>query len=207
MLTTVVFDLGGVLIDWDPRYLYRKLFCGDEAAMERFLTEICTGAWNSQQDAGRNWEEAIAELSALYPAYASMIKAFRSRWQEMLAGEIEGTVGILRELKCAGIGLYAVTNWSHEMFPIALERFAFLSCFKGIIVSGAERVVKPDARIFALLTERYGLYPNEMVFVDDSPVNVAAATACGMHGIHFVSPADLRASLTALGLLLSGVDT
>jgi 2-haloacid dehalogenase len=196
----VVFELGGVLIDWDPRHLYRKLFAGDDAAMEGFLADICSNSWNLQQDAGRSWAEAIAELSARHPAHAAMIAAFRARWAEMMAGPIAGTVAILRELKDAGTPLYALTNWSHETFPIALERYEFLSWFDAIVVSGAERLVKPDPRIFTLLMERHRLRAEQLVFIDDNPRNAEAAAALGMHAIHFVSPPRLRAELAALGL-------
>lgn len=207
MRTTVVFDLGGVLFDWNPRHLYRKLFAEDEAAMERFLAEVCTSDWNLQQDAGRYWAEAIAELSGRYPEHAPLIEVFRSRWPEMLKGQIDGSVAILQELKDAGTALYALTNWSHETFPIALERFPFLSWFNGILVSGAERLIKPDPRIFSLLTERYGLRADELVFVDDNLGNAEAATALGWHGIHFVSPGALRAELAALGFPLAMAGT
>lgn len=201
MRTTVVFDLGGVLIDWDPRHLYRKLFADDEAAMERFLSEICTSEWNLQQDAGRSWAEATALLKAEHPAHAGLIDAFHQRWPEMMAGEIEGTVAILHELKEAGTPLYALTNWSHETFPAALERFAFLSWFQGIVVSGQERLVKPDPQIYLLLVTRHGLRPEEIVYIDDNPHNAAVATSLGMHGIHFTGAAPLRRELAALGLL------
>ena len=199
--TTVVFDLGGVLIDWDPRHLYRKLFPGDEAGMERFLAEVCTGAWNLRQDAGRSWAEATALLRAEHPDKAALIDAYHRRWPEMLAGPIEGTVAILRELRAAGTPLYALTNWSQETFPVALERFEFLAWFQGIVVSGQERLVKPDPRIYRLLVERHGLRPAEVAYIDDNLRNADAATALGMHGIHFTGPAALRRDLAALGLL------
>ena len=199
--TTVVFDLGGVLIDWDPRHLYRKLFPGDEAGMERFLAEICTSEWNLRQDAGRSWAEAVALLKAEHPGQTALIDAFRQRWPEMLAGPIEGSVAVLRELKDIGAPLYALTNWSQETFPIALERFRFMGWFRGVVVYGREGLVKPDPRIYRLLVERHGLRPEDIAYVDDSPRNAEAATALGMHGIHFTGPAALREELAALGLL------
>jgi 2-haloacid dehalogenase len=199
--TTVVFDLGGVLIDWDPRYLYRKLFLEDEAAMERFLAEVCTGAWNLQQDAGRTWAEATALLKARHPTQAAMIDAFHLRWSEMIAGAIGDTVAILRELKEAETPLYALTNWSYETFPLALERFDFMRWFQDIVVSGQEKLVKPDPRIYRLLLERHGLQAENVVFIDDNPRNAAAAIALGMHGIHFTNAAALRHELASLGLL------
>jgi 2-haloacid dehalogenase len=198
---TVVFDLGGVLIDWDPRYLYRKLFPGDEVGMERFLAEVCTNEWNLQQDAGRSWAEATAVLKEQHPEQATLIDAFYHRWPEMIAGPIEGSVAILSELKAAGAPLYALTNWSHETFPIALERFEFMSWFRGIVVSGQEKLIKPDPQIYRLLVDRHGLRPGDIVYIDDNARNAAAATSLGMHGIHFTGPAALRDELISLGLL------
>ncbi|MFC0409819.1 HAD family hydrolase [Roseomonas elaeocarpi] len=200
---TVIFDLGGVLIDWDPRHLYRKLFPGDEAAMERFLAEVCTGAWNLQQDAGRSWAEATAELRAKFPEQAPMIDAYHHRWPEMIAGSIEGTVRILRELHVAGTPLFALTNWSAETFPVALERFDFMALFRGTLVSGAEKLIKPDPAIFRLILSRFEINPAEAVFIDDVPRNAEAATALGIHGIRFTSPEALRAELRRLGFPLA----
>ena len=138
-----IFDLGGVLVDWNPRYLYRKLFDGDEVAMERFLGEICNTAWNLQQDAGRPFAEACALLVARHPGQRGLIEAYRARWPEMLAGPIHGTVEILRELKARGTPLYALTNWSAETFPLALERYDFLHWFEGTVGSGVEMLLKP----------------------------------------------------------------
>jgi 2-haloacid dehalogenase len=169
--------------------------------MERFLAEVCTSDWNLQQDAGRSWAEAVTLLKGKHPDQARLIDAFHQRWPEMLAGPIEGTVAILRELRDIGTPLYALTNWSHETFPIALERFEFLDWFRGIIVSGQEKLVKPDPRIYQLLMERHGLQPEDIAYVDDNLRNAEAATALGMHGIHFISPTALRNELTLLGLL------
>jgi 2-haloacid dehalogenase len=196
----VVFDLGGVLIDWDPRHLYRKLI-PDQAEMERFLTEVCSPAWNLEQDRGRSWTEACALLRARHPDHGELIDAFRSRWPEMLAGPIEGSLDILRELKDSGTRLFGLTNWSHETFPIAVESYDFLGWFETIVVSGQERLVKPDARIYHLLIERSGLDPTTLIYIDDNPANAAAATALGMHGVHFTSPSALRRELTSLGVL------
>lgn len=199
--TTAVFDLGGVLMDWDPRHLYRKLFPGDEVAMERFLAEICTAEWNAQQDAGRPWAEATSLLKAAHPEQAALIDAFHHRWPETMAGPIEGSVEILRALRDRGVPLYALTNFSHETFPFALERFDFLAWFKGIVVSGQERLIKPDPRIYQLLLERHALRADDIVYIDDNEANAAAAAALGMHGIHFTSPPQLRTELVSLGLL------
>ena len=197
----VVFDLGGVLVDWDPRYLYRKLFAGDDAAMERFLAEVCTSEWNLQQDAGRSFADASALLKQKCPEQAELIDAFHQRWPEMIAGPIEGTVEILSELKAQSTPLYALTNWSHETFPVALERFDFMAWFSGIVVSGQERLIKPDPEIFRLLMARYGLRAADLIYIDDNARNAQIASDLGMHGIHFSGPEALRRELALLGIL------
>ncbi|KRE95011.1 HAD family hydrolase [Frateuria sp. Soil773] len=197
----VVFDLGGVLIDWNPRYLYRQLFAGDEAAMERFLAEVCTQDWNERQDAGRGWDEAIAGLSARHPQHAPLIEAYRARWEEMLGGPLQDSVAVLGELRGRGVPLYALTNWSQETFPIALRRFDFLDWFGGIVVSGRERLCKPDPAIFRLLLARFALAAERTVYIDDAPRNVEAARRLGMHAIAFRDAARLRAALCDAGLL------
>ena len=197
----VVFDLGGVLLQWNPRFLYRKLFPGDEQAMENFLATVCTQQWNERQDAGRPFAAAISELVAKHADKAHLIEAFRTRFDEMIPAAIDGTVEILLELSRAGVPLYALTNFSAETFPAQRDRFAFLSAFDGIVVSGEEGVIKPDPRIFRILLERYAVVPAHAVFVDDNAANAAAATALGMHGIHFRSPRQLRDELVALSLL------
>lgn len=200
MIDTVVFDLGGVLVDWNPRYLYRKLF-DDEAAMERFLAEVCTGAWNERQDAGRPWSEAVATLSAEFPEHTRLIAAFHDRWAEMLAGPIHDSVAVLAELKARGLRLYALTNWSHETFPIALERYDFLHWFEGVVVSGEERLIKPDPAIYRCLFQRYGIDPERAIYIDDARRNVDAAKALGMHAWWFQGADGLRAWLASQGLV------
>ena len=200
-IRAVVFDLGGVCIDWDPRYLYRKLFDGDDAGMERFLAEVCNQDWNAEQDSGRPWAEAIEILSREHPASRALIEAFRERWSEMLGGAIEETVEILDELRAAGVPIFALSNWSAETFPLARPRFAFLDWFDGIVISGAEGIRKPDPRIFRLLLERHGLRAETTVFVDDVPENVTTAEAVGMVGLVFRDASALRRDLRALGLL------
>ena len=199
--SVVVFDLGGVLIEWNPRNLYRKLFNGDVAAMEMFLTEICTPDWNERQDAGRPFKDAEDELILRHPDKARLIRAWCARFDEMIPGAIDGTVRVLEELKKRGVPLYALSNWSAETFPSQRKRFAFLQHFLGILVSGEEGVIKPDPRIFRLLLERYGLRAEDAVFIDDDPGNAHAARALGIHGIHFQSPDTLEKELGALGLL------
>ena len=197
----VVFDLGGVLIDWNPRYLYRSLFDGDEAAMERFLAEVTTPEWNLQQDAGRTWRRAVQELAAIHPDRRELIAAYDDRWEETLGGPIEATVEILADLRRAGVRLGALTNWSAEKFPIALARYDFLGWFETIVVSGEVGMIKPDRRIFDHLFERTGLQPSRTIFIDDSKANVVAAMDVGMLSIEFTDSAALRRRLEALGLL------
>jgi 2-haloacid dehalogenase len=198
-----VFDFGGVLIDWDPRHLYRKLLAGDEAAIEHFLATVCTHEWNRCQDAGRSFAEGARLLKAEHPDKAELIDAYHTRFDEMLAGSIAGSVAILAELRDRGIPLYGLTNWSAETFPAAVERFAFLRWFRGILVSGEIRLAKPDPRIFALLIQRFALEPERAVYIDDVEANVAAARPFGIHAIHFTTPARLREELVGLGLLPS----
>lgn len=200
MSQAVIFDLGGVLIDWNPRHLYRKLF-GDEAEMERFLDTVCTPAWNAEQDAGRPIAVAVAELSARHPEHSALIEAFYARWPEMLAGAIEDSVAVLARLRALGVPLYALTNWSAETFPLARARFDFLGWFRGIVVSGEVGMKKPDPAIFRLCLERFALAPGDAVFIDDAPANVAAAEALGLTGLRFTSAAGLDRELRALGLL------
>ena len=199
----VVFDLGGVLIDWDPRYLYRKLL-DDEAAVEEFLATVCTPEWNAEQDRGRPFAEGVAELVERHPVHAAAITAYHERWPEMLGGAVGGTVEVLAELRAAGVPVYALTNWSAETFGIARERFEFLEWFDGVLVSGEERMIKPDPAIFRLLLDRFGLDPGATFYIDDSPANVAAADRIGFDAVRFTSPAQLRRDLEARGLLSAG---
>jgi 2-haloacid dehalogenase len=199
--SVVVFDLGGVLIDWDPRHLYRKMFGGDEAAMEKFLATVCTPEWNARQDAGRPWTEAVSVLVEDFPAERERITAFHERWPETLGEEVAGTVAILGELHARAVPLYALSNWSAETFPIARARFPFLGLFNGIVISGEERVSKPHPRLFQVLFDRYGLDPRAAVFIDDAPRNVEVATGMGMLGLVFTGAAPLRTALEAIGLL------
>jgi 2-haloacid dehalogenase len=198
--TTVVFDLGGVLIDWDPRYLYRQLF-DDPDEMESFLAEVTTAEWNAHQDAGRPWADAVEILVAEHPERRELIEAFQRRWPEMLAGEISGTVDVLAELRAAGVRLIALSNWSAEMFPIARARFDFLAWFEGIVISGEVGVNKPDRRIFEHLAAQFEIEPETALFIDDSPANVDAASALGFRVIQFTDATALRLQLVSIGLL------
>jgi 2-haloacid dehalogenase len=198
--TAVVFDLGGVLIDWNPRYLYRTLF-DDEAEMEAFLAEVTTQEWNAEQDAGRPWSEAVEALVAQHPDRRELIEAYWHRWPETLGGPIQGTVDILGELRARGVRTYALSNWSAETFPLARPRFPFLEWFDGILISGEAKLAKPDPLIFAHLLERFGLEPGSTVFIDDSTANVRAAEAAGLIAMRFENPEKLRAELVVLRLL------
>jgi 2-haloacid dehalogenase len=201
VVNTILFDLGAVLIDWNPRYLYREHFAGDEAAMERFLDEIVPGEWNRSIDAGKTFDEAVAERIRLHPTHADLIRLWRDGWPRMLADEIPGSVALLRELRDRGHRLYALTNWSAETFPIARERFGFLDWFEDIVVSGEVRLAKPDPRIFELTIRRCRLEPRRTVFIDDSLHNVEAGRNAGLHALHFRNPEALRRDLAQLGLL------
>ena len=199
-MRSVVFDLGGVLVDWDPRYMYRQLF-DDPDEMESFLAEVATAEWNAYQDAGRPWAEAVELLVAEHPQRRELIEAFHGRWPEMLAGEIPGTVDVLAELRAEGVRLVALSNWSAETFPVARERFDFLAWFEGIVISGDVGVNKPDRQIFEHLMEHFGIEPAEALFIDDSSANVEAAKALGLSAIQFTDAEPLRRELVRLGLL------
>jgi 2-haloacid dehalogenase len=196
----VVFDMGGVLLDWNPRHLYRKLFDG-EAAVETFLATVCTVEWNRRQDAGRPIAEAVSELRARHPEEAERIAAFYDRWPETFNGPIEESVRILAELRESGTPLLLLTNASGETFPITRSVYPFLDWFPRVMVSGDVGMIKPDRRIFELLVERHGLDAAETVFIDDTPENVEAARDVGFYGIHFTTPEALRAELSGLSML------
>ena len=178
--SVAVFDLGGVLIDWNPRYLYRKLFAGNNDAMEHFLANVCTLNWNSQQDAGRTLAEACALLKSQHPNHAAMIDAWRERYDEMLGGTIPGMIELLDELRSQGVPIYALSNWSAETFPAAQKRFDFLQWFHAILLSGHVKLMKPDPRIYQLLFDTHKIEPAEAVYVDDVQANVDAATTLGI---------------------------
>jgi 2-haloacid dehalogenase len=199
----VIFDLGGVLIGWDPLQLYRTLLTSDEE-IQRFFDEARIFEWNSELDAGGSFDAAVTELSAEFPHYAHLIEAWHLRWEETITGAIEGTVDILAELRDdADTSVYALTNWSAEKFPIAKSMFDFLGWFEGVVVSGEEGMTKPDFRIYQTLLDRYDVSPATAVFIDDSKHNVEAANALGMTGVQFYDPARLRADLKRVGLPLS----
>lgn len=200
-IKTIVFDLGGVLIDWNPRYLFSKVFDSSEK-MEFFLNEVCNQDWNEQQDAGRSFAEGTSLLKEKFPEYSAEIEVYDSRWHEMLGGAIESTVEILESFhKTRNYRLLALTNWSSEKFPIARERYDFLNYFEGILVSGDDKLKKPDPAIYNLLCNRYDLLPEEALFIDDSLKNIKAAKELGFLTHHFQNPAALHNFLKKQELL------
>lgn len=202
-LQAVVWDVGGVLLDWNPRHLYRALF-DDEAAMERFLAEICTAEWHADHDRGASVEASVAELAARHPEHAALIRAWAERSEEMIAGPIDGSVEILRELTDAGVPCYALTNMEAETYPGRRARYDFMRWFRGTVVSAHEGVIKPDPVIFRRLIERFSLVPERTVMIDDSPANVTAAAKAGLVSVRFRSPGQLREWLVEAGLLARG---
>jgi 2-haloacid dehalogenase len=200
---TVIFDLGGVLIDWNPRYLYRKLFVDDEPGMERFLSEVTTAAWNHSLDAGKSFAEGVAELIAKHPAERERIEAYHSRWIETVSGPIMGTVEILEDLAERKVPLYAITNWAAETFDIVRRdpAYAFLDLFREIYVSGTLRLAKPEPAIFHHALGRIDGDPSDSLFIDDVEKNIRAAAALGITVHHFTSPEGLAADLQERGLL------
>lgn len=200
-ITTIIFDLGNVLIDWNPRYVYRKIFDNEEK-IDWFFENICTHDWNEKQDAGRSLQEATEELVAKYPEYESEVRAYYGRWEEMLGGPINETVSILQSLReMKKYKIYALTNWSAETFPVALERYDFLHWFDGIVMSGEEKTRKPFADIYQTLLDRFEVDPSEALFIDDSLRNVAGAEAVGINGIHFQSPRQLLNELIKMKIV------
>ena len=200
MLSTIIFDLGGVLIDWNPEYVFREVI-PDEERRRYFFENICTHEWNIEQDAGRPLEDATTLLVEQWPDWEHEVRSYYGRWEEMLGGPIEETVELLREIRDLGTHrLLALTNWSAETFPVALERYDFLQWFEGIVVSGHERTRKPFADIYQLLLDRYGVMPAEAAFIDDSLKNVEAAEALGIQGIHFQNADQLRETLRNHGV-------
>jgi 2-haloacid dehalogenase len=192
---TVIFDLGGVLIDWNPDYVFKTIFEKEEEK-KWFFDNICTSDWNEEQDAGRSLKEATEELITKFPDHEMNIRAFYDRWEEMLGGPIEGTVEVLKDLRSREeLKLYALTNWSAETFPVALERYDFLHWFDGRLVSGEEKTRKPFMDIYEKLISRFNINPNEAVYIDDNMRNLHPARELGMHIIHFKSPEQLKEEL------------
>jgi 2-haloacid dehalogenase len=198
-ILAVVFDLGGVLIDWNPRHLYRQMFAGHDE-MERFLAEVCNDAWHRQHDLGADIRESCVRLAAEHPGYHDMIMAWDERGEEMAAGQIDETVEVLSGLKATGMPCYALSNMEPGPFALRYERFGFMKLFDGFVISGLEGVAKPDRRIFEILLERYGLDPAATVFTDDAQRNVDAAQAVGISALLFTSARQLGQDLAGLGV-------
>jgi 2-haloacid dehalogenase len=199
-IDTIIFDLGGVLIDWNPRYVYRKIFKTEEE-IDWFLQNVTTPEWNENQDAGYPLHKATEELIAKHPEWEPEIKAYYGRWLEMLGQDIHETVEILQQLKGTGkYKLYALTNWSAETFPHALERFEFFKAFDGVVVSGQEKMRKPSAEFYKILIDRYHLDPARTIFIDDVLRNVKGAESVGIMGIHFHNPSQLKDELRRKGI-------
>ncbi len=197
----VVFDVGNVLYDWDPRILYRRLI-DDDGALDVFLRDVCTKEWHFQHDAGRPFAETSAELAALYPQHADLIAAWGPRFSEQIPGPVAGMPELVAELDAGGVPLFAITNFSDEFFqPFRAQEAAMFDRFRDIVVSGAERLMKPDAAIYELALRRFGLAAGEALFVDDRQDNVDGAAAVGMHAVTFTDAAALRGELGRLGLL------
>jgi 2-haloacid dehalogenase len=196
---TVVFDVGNVLLRWDPRNLYRKVFA-DETQMEWFLSTVCTSQWNIEQDRGRDWEEAVALLVKDHPDHEIPIRAFHDRWEETVSGVIDDNVALLARLRQAGVPNFCITNFSSPKFSLSQKLYPFLAGFDGVIVSGDERLLKPEPEIYNLLLDRYGLKAEDCIFIDDSKANIEGARAVGMHAIHYLEPMDLAAELRRYGI-------
>ena len=197
MIKNIIFDFGGVLLDWNPRYLYKSYFNNDEE-MEHFLADICNGEWNIKQDDGRPFAEAVKELQAKFPEYAEAIQMYDDDWEKMLKCELPESIDLLKELKSMGYGIYGLTNWSAEKIGYAFANYSFFSLFDGIVVSGVEKVVKPDRKIYEILLERYSLKPGECVFIDDNQDNVDMAKVLGINAIRFDNIGNVKEHLETL---------
>jgi len=196
-----IFDLGGVLIDWNPLNLYTPMFEGRDAERDYFMSVVCPQEWNAQQDAGRPFPEAIEVRMQEFPEYAPYIEAYFSRWEEMITGEITGTVKILAALKDMGYPLYALSNWGSETYDMVHEQFEFLSWFQDRVISGKVKMVKPDPEIFEYLLKRIQREAQDCLFIDDTEENIVVAKRLGFETIHFVSPEQLENELCQRGLI------
>jgi 2-haloacid dehalogenase len=201
-ITTIVFDFGGVLLDWNPHNLYRRFFNRKEE-IDQFLSEVRFSEWNLQQDKGRPFEQGVAELSSEFPQYSHLIRAFHDNWEESIVGPIAGSVAILRGLKLAGYALYGLSNWSAETFPLAYNKYEFFRLFDGIIISGDVKVVKPEPAIFQLLLTRANCPADQCLLIDDSTLNIEAAQKLGFASIRFQSPEQLERELQKLNIRMS----
>jgi 2-haloacid dehalogenase len=199
--TAIIFDFGNVLVDWNPRHLYRKLFPGDEAGMERFLAEVDFLGHARQYDLGRPPAEIVAEYSGRFPQYASLFEAYHDRFPEAIGGLIQKNVDLLSELKRLGYPLYGLSNWSGPQFLPFRNKTVFFDLFDDILISGDIKIVKPDPRIYENLLARIGRQPRDCIFVDDSLPNVEAAAKLGFRAIQYHSGVDLRDEMSKMGIL------
>jgi 2-haloacid dehalogenase len=197
----LVFDVGGVLLDWNPRHLYRKFFNGDQAGMEQFLKEIDFNNWNLQQDAGRPFSAAVALLTAEHPQWADLIQAYHSRWEETILGPIQGSLEILAELRQSGYPVYALSNFSIEKFRLVRDQYDFFAWFDDILLSAQVRLVKPDPKIFKVFLEQIEREPDQCLLIDDSSPNIETAHKLGFDAILFQSSEQLRSELNQRGIL------
>ncbi|HNQ27609.1 MAG TPA: HAD family phosphatase [Aquaticitalea sp.] len=201
-IKAIIFDLGGVLIDWNPEYVFLDVFEGDRTRMKWFFDNICTNDWNENQDAGYPIAQATEERVALFPEHETLIRMYYGRWEEMLGGAIQDSVAILKALiDLKKYKVVALTNWSHETFPVALQRFDFLHWFEGIVVSGEEKTRKPFKDIYELTLNRFGINAENAMFIDDNLRNIQAAGSLGIQTVHFTSPQNLKATLVDMGIL------
>jgi 2-haloacid dehalogenase len=203
IINTIIFDLGGVLIDWNPRYVFHDNYFDSPEKRDHFFEHICTPGWNENQDAGHPIAKATEERIVLFPEWEKEIRDYYGRWMEMLGGPIHETVDIFRKLKKdPGLKIYALTNWSAETFPVALERFDFLEWFDGRVVSGEEKMRKPFPEFYQLLLDRYNINPGQALFIDDSLRNIKAAESIGIKGIHFKDHIQLKNELAVYQIAL-----
>ncbi len=202
-ITTIIFDLGNVLVDWNPMHVYRDYFDSEEKR-NYFFENICTAEWNEMQDEGRSIVEATQELVGKFPDWEQPIRDYYGRWTEMLKGPIHGTVEIFRQLKETGkYKIFALTNWQAGLFDIALVRYNFMHWFDGRVVSGEEKLRKPFPEFYQRLLDRYNINPSEALFIDDSLRNVKGAEALGIQSIHFQNPGQLKEELTKRGIIVN----
>jgi 2-haloacid dehalogenase len=199
-MKTIIFDLGGVLVDWNPEYVYLKEFKGDRRKMKWFFDNVCTSSWNEEQDGGKLMKEATEERIKLFPDYERLIRMFYGRWEEMLKDEISGTVEILCKLKNKNYKLIALTNWSAETFPVAIKKYKFLELFEGVVVSGEIKMLKPHQEIYQYTLNKYELNSSECLFIDDRLSNIEGAIKCGIKSIQFKSPSQLKSDLKEIGI-------
>jgi 2-haloacid dehalogenase len=197
----ILFDFGNVLLEWNPRHIYRRYFPGNEEAMEQFLEEVSFMDWNAQQDKGRPFTEGVADLSRQYPHYSDLIQAYHDNWRESIGAALSGTVELMKRLKEAGYLVYGLSNWSAETFPLVREKFDFFSLLDDIIISGEVGTIKPEPEIFQVALRRIGRHAQECLFIDDASANIDQAQKMGFVTVLFESPEQLEEEVHRLGLL------